>query len=129
MLSSDSPAVAVARAHVEAWSRHDWDAARAALAPEVTATASTLDGLPPASVAGVDKYMQGLIDFAQPVVPGSLRVIGSAGDERNALLMVTARMSGGPFGAGAAHAGARLYQLDDDGKIKGEQVIFHFTPD
>ena len=34
----DSPAVKLARAHVEAWARKDFDTARNALAPDVTAT-------------------------------------------------------------------------------------------
>ena len=33
--------------------------------------------------------MEGLIQFAQAVVPGSARVIVSVGDERNALLLPT----------------------------------------
>ena len=35
MLQSDSPAVAIAHAHVEAWSSHDFDAARRGLAADV----------------------------------------------------------------------------------------------
>lgn len=73
--------------------------------------------------------MRGLVAFAEPIVPGSLRVIGSVGDERHALLMLTAQMSGGPFGANATLSGARLYLLDDNGKIRAEQVIFWVTPD
>jgi hypothetical protein len=33
--------------------------------------------------------MNGLIEFAQAVVPGSARVIASVGDEQNALVMPT----------------------------------------
>jgi hypothetical protein len=67
--------------------------------------------------------MIGLTQFAQAVVPGSLRVIGSAGDERNALLMLTVEAD---FGAGKATLpGARLYLIDENNKIKTEQVIFY----
>ncbi len=120
----ESPAVAIARAHVEAWSNHDFDAARNGLAPDVRVTATTTQPVPPATdLTGVDDYMLGLTQFAQAVVPGSLRVIASVGDERNALLVLTVEAD---FGAGKATLpGARLYLLDENQKIKSEQVIFY----
>jgi predicted dehydrogenase len=127
---SGSPAVAIARAHVEAWSSHDFDTARSLLAPDVKVTATSTDpALPETALTGVDDYMRGLIAFADPIVPGSLQVIGSVGDERNALLMVTAQLSGGPMSAKATLSGARLYLLDDNRKIKSERVIFCLTPE
>ena len=67
--------------------------------------------------------MAGLTQFAPAVVPGSLRVIASVGDERNALLMLAVEAD---FGAGKATLpGARLYLLDENNKIKTEQVIFY----
>jgi hypothetical protein len=62
--------------------------------------------------------------FAQAVLPGSLRILASTGDDRNALLMLTVEAD---FGGGKAILpGARLYRLDDDNnKIKTEQVIFY----
>src|SRR5258707_9831740 len=84
----ETPAVAIARAHVEAWSNHDFDTAREGLAPDVRVTAITTQPMPPATdLSGADNYMVGLTQFAQAVVPGSLKVIASTGDERNALLM------------------------------------------
>jgi len=68
-----------------------------------------------------------LIAYAQPIVPGSVRILASAGDERSALLTLTTTMAGGPFGAGATAPCARLYRLDDDNKIKTEHVIFYVT--
>lgn len=41
--SRESPALTVARAHVEAWSHHDYDSARSGLAPDVHVTAITLE--------------------------------------------------------------------------------------
>jgi hypothetical protein len=41
--------------------------------------------------------MNGLIEFAQALVPGSARVIASVGNEQNALLMLTDEAD---FGAG-----------------------------
>ena len=120
----ETPAVAIARAHVEAWSNHDFDTARAGLAPDVRVTAITSQPMPPATdLAGADNYMIGLTQFAQAVVPGSLQVIASVGDERNALLMLTVEVD---FGAGKTTLpGARLYLLDDNQKIKKEHVVFY----
>src|SRR5215470_871073 len=115
----ESPAVAVARAHVEAWSNHDFDTARKGLARDVRVTAITTQPMPPATdLTGADDYMIGLTQFAQAVVPGSLRVLASIGDERNALIALTveADFGGGPV----TPPGARLYLLDDTSKIKTE---------
>jgi hypothetical protein len=88
----DSPALAVARAHVEAWSSKDWDAARSMLAPDVHVIAMTTNpALPHTDLTGADEYMSGLVAFADPIVPGSVRELGSAGDERNALLTLDLR--------------------------------------
>ena len=120
----ESPAVAIARAHAEAWSNHDFDAARSSLADDVKVTAtSTVPIMPATDLSGADDYMVGLTQFAQAVVPGSLRVIASAGDERNALLMLTVEADL-PVGRMTLPA-ARLYLLDEAGKIKAEQVIFY----
>ena len=45
-LSSNSNAVNVARAHIEAWANHDWDSAREALTPDVKAVSYTHLTLP-----------------------------------------------------------------------------------
>jgi SnoaL-like protein len=124
----ESPAVAIARAHVEAWSNHDFDKARNGLAPDVRVTATTTQPIMPATdLTGADNYMIGLTQFAQAVVLGSLRVIASIGDERNALLMLTVEAD---FGAGKATLpAARLYLLDENNKIKTEQVVFYAAQD
>ena len=122
----ESPAVAIARAHVEAWSNHDFDTARSLLADDVKVTATSTDpALPQTDLTGADNYMAGLIAYAQPIVPGSVHILATAGDERNALLTMTMTMAGGPFGAGATAPCARLYRLDNDNKIKSEHVIFY----
>lgn len=123
---TEPPAVAVARAHVEAWSSHDFDAARRLLADDVEVTATSTDpALPQTHLAGAGSYMEGLVAYAQPVVPGSLHILASTGDQRNALLTMTMTMAGGPFGTGATAPCARLYALDENNKIKTEQVIFY----
>jgi len=127
---NESPAVAIARAHVQAWTNHDFDKARSLLAPDVKVTVtSTNPALPVTDLTGVEDYMGGLIAYAAPIVPGSTQVIAGVGDERNALLMLALKMAGGPFGAGTAAPCARLYLLDEDDKIKAEQVIFYLASD
>jgi hypothetical protein len=125
----ESPAVAVALAHVNAWSNHDYDAARALLADDVKVTVTTTTDMPDTNLAGIDDYMRGLIEFAQAIVPGSLRVIASTGDERNALLTLSAKASFGPDAPEMTLPAARLYLLDDDDKIKVEQVVFVAVPE
>ena len=124
----DSPAVAIARGHVEAWSNHEFDKARSMLAPDVKVTASsTHPAVSRTDLTGADDYMAGLIAYAQPIVPGSVRVLASTGDDRNALLLLSLAMAGGPFGEGTTAPCARLYLIDDDGKIKTEHVVFYLA--
>ena len=123
---TDSPAVAVARAHVEAWSNHDFDSARHLLADDVEVTATAADpAFPQTHLTGAGNYMAGLIAYAQPIVPGSVRVLASTGDQHHALLTLTLTMAGGPVGSGVSAPCARLYTLDENNKIKTEQVIFY----
>jgi SnoaL-like domain len=124
----ESRSVAIARAHVEAWSKHDFETARSMLAPHVSITAmSTTPGLPRTDLTGADDYMQGLTAYAQPIVPGSVQVLASTGDDRNALLVLSLTMAGGPFGEGTTAPCARLYLIDDNGKIQAEQVVFYLA--
>ena len=128
--SPDAPAVAVARTHAEAWSHHDWDTARALLAPDVhVITMTTQPDLPATDLTGVEDYMEGLIKFAQAVEPGSARVIASVGDERNSLILLTVRAAFGPGGPNVTIPAARLALLDENNKIKTEQVVFFTLPD
>ena len=124
MPKTNSKAVDLALAHCEAWSNHDWDVARASLADNVKVIAtSTMPGAPKTDLNGPEAYMQGLRAFAGTVVPGTLQVDASVGDQRNALVQVTVHTDGPPFGPLTLH-GARLYLFDEDDKIKEEQVIF-----
>jgi hypothetical protein len=127
-VSTESPAISIARAHVEAWSNHDFDKAREALAADVTVDATTtLPIMPATHLTGAGPYMQGLVRFAQAVIPGSATVTAATGDDRNALLMLTVEAD---FGDGKMILpAARMYLLDDDRKIKAEQVIFFAVPE
>lgn len=126
----ESRAVTVARAHVEAWDHHDYDKARAGLATDVHVTAMSVDpNLPVTDTTGVEEYMQGLVAFAQAVVPGTTRVNISLGDENRAMLQVTSRVRFGPDAPEMNLHAARLYMLDADHRIKHEQIVFFVTPD
>ena len=125
----DPAAVAVAHAHVEAWSNHDYDTARAGLAPDVHVLAVSVDpGAPRTDLSGIDAYMEGLVGFGQIVVPGTTTVTSAVGDEGRALLHVTSKVKFGPDAPEMDHHQARLYRLDDDQKIVDEQVIFFALP-
>ena len=125
---NEAPAITVARRHVDAWDSHDFDSARASLASDVHVTAMSVDpNLPVTDTTGIEEYMQGLVAFAQAVVPGSTRVNISLGDENRALLQVTSRVRFGPDAPEMTLHGARLYLLDAGQKIKHEQIVFFVT--
>ena len=121
-LSSNSNAVNVARAHIEAWANHDWDSAREALTPDVKVQITTTGPFPPpVNTVGVEDYIVGLQAFAGAVVPGSVNELATIGDENNALVLLNVDAD---FGMGRTTLpGARLYLLDN-GKIAHEQVVF-----
>ena len=129
-IQQKSQAVALASAHAEAWSNHDWEMARAMLAPDIRVAAMTIQpGVDATDLTGVDDYMEGLIQFAQAVEPGSARVIASAGDEQNSLILLTVRASFGPNGPKVTIPAARLAFFDENQKMKKEQVVFFASPD
>ena len=127
-LEQNSAAVAAARAHVEAWGKGDYEAAREALADDVWVTVIAADpNLPKTDLHGVDAYMQGLVQFADGVVPGSINVVEAVGDGKQALLTVSARVKFGPDAPEMDAPGARMYVFGDDGKIMIEHVIFFLS--
>jgi|SRR5579859_583220 len=123
----DSPAVAVARAHVEAFTNHDFTTARSLLAEDVHFILLNAEPDRPNLVEGhgSDSFMEALT--RQPLIPGSAQIMASVGDERHALLLVSvqADLSGGRL---TIYSG-RHYALDDQGKIKTEHVVIFSHPD
>jgi hypothetical protein len=120
---SDSRAVAIARAHLEAWTSHDLDTVRGNLAEDVQFYSAA------ANLVGIDEYMdapRGLTQFAKQVVPGSLRVIAAMGDELNALIMYEVSTAGGPIGS-KMFPSAQTWLLDASGKIKVERIVSYVT--
>jgi hypothetical protein len=117
-------AVALARAHLEAWTNHDLDTARANLADDVQFYS------PAGTLVGIDQYMnapRGLSQFARQVVPGSLRVMGAMGDEQNALIMYEVSAGDGSVGL-KVFPSAQTWLLDEHGKIKVERIVGYMAP-
>src|SRR5450755_4134640 len=124
--NKESSAVAVARAHIEAWSTHDFERAKKSLASDVRVQVTTTQPImKDTNTTGIEAYMTGLEMFAQGVEPGSAKVIAVTGDEHNALIMLTVRASFGPGAPTLTLPGARLYLIDDNKKITSEQVVFY----
>jgi hypothetical protein len=124
MSGSNSRAVALARAHLEAWTNHDFDTVRGNLAKDVQFFS------PAANLTGIDEYMdapRGLTQFARQVVPGSLRIYAAMGDEQNALIMYEVSTEGGPIGS-KIFPSAQTWLLDENGKIKVERIVSYFAP-
>jgi hypothetical protein len=126
--SHNSEPVDLALAHIRAWSEHDYETARNGLADDVKVTAvTTLQGAPRADLIGAEAYMRGLRAFADPIVPGSLRIESSLGAGRNALVVNTVDIDGPPFGPSSL-TNARLYLFGEDDKIQSEHVVFYLLP-
>jgi hypothetical protein len=116
----DSTAITIVRAHIDAWSHHDWGKTREMLAPNVHAlvTGTQRDTT---EFTGIDNYMERKKRGAQLVEPGSAQVISAIGDERNALILATMRIALGPGGSMVTMARACLCLLDENKKIKEER--------
>ena len=95
----DSPAVAVALAHIDAWSHHNWEKTRELLSPNVHAMVTTTQpGFGGAELTGIDNYMEPKTKASRLIEPGSVRVLAAIGDERSALVTVTFKIGLGPGG-------------------------------
>jgi hypothetical protein len=122
MKTQESTAITIARAHINAWSHHDWDKTRELLAPNVHAVVTTTQPMKAtAELTGIDAYMEPKIKAAQLIEPGSVHEISAIGDESNALILVTMRIGLGPGGTMVTLARAMLYLLDENKKIKEER--------
>ena len=127
-LQQNSPAVEAAKAHVEAWSKRDYETARAALADDVWVTATAADPtFPKTDLKGVEAYMEGLVQYADGVVPGSTEIVEAVVDDKKALLTVNAKARFGPDAPEMDAPAARMYVFDEDGKIKIEHVVFFLS--
>lgn len=125
-----SPAVKVALAHINAWSNHDWEKTRVLLAPDVHAlVTSTQREFGTKEFAGIDRYMELKTKGAQLVQPGSVEVLSTIGDDKNALILITFKIAMGPAGNLVTMARSILYLLNEDKKIKDERDAFFIMQD
>ena len=111
-LQAESPAVEFVRRHMEAYSNGDLDTARGNLAENVQADTNDIH------LDGIEAYMVGLSRFAAILDPGSLRVLAARGDKHKAIIMTEHTAGGEPLPS------ARTFELDENGKIRAERVVF-----
>lgn len=122
---NDSTAVKVALAHIDAWTRQDWEKTKELLSVNVHALVTTTQpNFGGSEFSGIDNYMARKIKAAQLIEPGSVQVISTIGDEKNALVLITFRIGLGPGGTMVTMARAILYLLDESNKIKDERDEF-----
>jgi hypothetical protein len=124
MKAQDSTAIEIGRAHIDAWSHHDWAKTRELLAPDVHAVVTNTQteyGRGVREFTGIDAYMEPKIKASQLIEPGSVRELSAIGDERNALILVTMRIGLGPDGTMVTLARAILYLIDENRKISEER--------
>ena len=123
----DSPAVAIALAHIDAWTHHDWDKTRELLAADVHAIVASTQaqfGVSGSEFTGVDNYMERKIKGAQLIEPGSVEVLSTIGDLTGAVVTITFRIRLGSGGTMVTMARACAYAIDDNQKIKEERDVF-----
>jgi len=129
MKMQDSTAITIARAHIDAWSHHDWEKTRDMLAPDIHAVVTTTQPMrPTAELTGIEAYMKPKIKAASLIEPGSVQEISAIGDEKNELIVVTFKIGLGPGGSMVTVARACLYLLDENKKIKEERDMFYILP-
>ena len=131
--SSPSKAVAIAIKHVEAFSNHDYDRARSLLADNVHFLLITsIPGFPnPVEGHGVEEFMK-MLTSGNTLIPGSLQVIHSIGDDYQAFITVSVKGTLPtrfilnnilPTQEPITLLAARHYVIDEHEKITNELVI------
>lgn len=68
---------------------------------------------------GIEEYMGGLERFVAILEKGSMRILAARGDQNLAIIMTEHTAFGQPLPS------ARTFELDENGKIKHERVVFH----
>jgi len=121
--SSPSKAAEIAMKHVEAFSNHDYETARSLLADDVHFILITsIPGFPnPVEGHGVEEFMKALTS-GNTLIPGSLQVIHSIGDEHQAFITVSVKGTL-PTQEPITLLAARHYMIDENEKITNELVI------
>ena len=121
--SAKSKAVEIAIRHVQAFSTQDYDTARSLLAEDVHFMLITsIPGFPtPSEGHGVEAFMKALTS-GNTLIPGSLQVIHSVGDDHQALITVSVKGTL-PTQEPITLLAARHYLVDEHEKITNELVI------
>ena len=121
--SLKSKAVEIAIKHVKAFSNHDYDSARSLLADDVQfMLIGSIPGFPnPVEGHGVEAFMKRLTS-RNTLIPGSLQVIHSIGDDHQAFITVSVKGTL-PTQEPMTLLAARYYMIDEHGKITNELVI------
>lgn len=125
----EATAVAIGRAHIKAWSHHDWETTRHLLAENVHVVVTTTTPMKAVvELSGIEAYMGPKIRAASLVEPESVRELSAVGDETNALIVVSMRIRLGRSGTPVTLIRALIYLLDDDQKILEERDGYYVVP-
>jgi len=121
--SSPSKAAEIAMKHIEALSTHDDETARSLLADDVHfILIGSIPGFPnPVEGHGVEAFMK-RIASGNRFIPGSLQVIKSIGDDHQAFILVSVKVTL-PTQEPITLLAARHYMIDEHEKITNEHVI------
>src|SRR5215469_12410630 len=121
--SAKSKAVEIAIQHVEAFSAQDYDTARSLLADDVHFILITsIPGFPnPSEGHGVEEFMK-VLTSGNTLIPGSLQVIHSIGDDHQAFITVSVKGML-PTQEPITLLAARYYMINEHEKITNELVI------
>jgi hypothetical protein len=115
---ADTRAVALAVAHMQAYTDGDLEAARRNLAEDVQCWTNDIH------LDGIEPYMVGLSRFAESLEPGGLRVVAARGDDSRAIVLAEHTLRGVPF----PFPSARTFELGADGRIRVERAVFFGLP-
>ena len=121
--SAPAKAVEIAIQHVEALSNQDYATARSLVADDVHFILITsIPGFPnPSEGHGVEEFMK-VLTSGNTLIPGSLQVIHSIGDDHQALITVSVKGML-PTQEPVTLLAARHYMIDEHEKITNELVI------
>jgi hypothetical protein len=126
--TTEAKAISIAIAHAEAFSNHNWEAAEVSLAADVKFTVVSNKPAPlPQDYNGIDQYREAFKTFTG-VIPGSNKIVYANGDDNNALIVAQVKAVFGPGTPEMTFTAARLYFINDEGKIQTEHVTFYAVP-
>jgi hypothetical protein len=111
---AETTAVALVSAHMRAYTDGDLEAARRNVADNVQCWTNDIH------LDGIEPYMVGLARFAESLETGGLRIVAARGDDTKAIILAEHTVKGVP----SPFPSARTFELDAEGKIYRERVVF-----